>query len=70
MVNPCHKDRRVVKRSHLVDLLLGVRQQGGEVAQGVTVQDHLGLLVCSRHDVPHGPERRRLGEESEGGRSQ
>jgi len=53
-------ERGVRARGYLVDLLLGVCEQGGEVSQGVTVEHHLGLLVRARHNVPHGPQGCRL----------
>lgn len=41
---------------HLVDFLLWVSEQGGEVAEGVTVEHHLGLFVCPGHYVPNSPQ--------------
>lgn len=38
---------------YLVDFLLGVCEQGREVAEGVTVEHHLGLFVCTSHYVAH-----------------
>lgn len=38
---------------YLVDFFLGVCEQGREVAQGITVQHHLGLFICAGHNVPH-----------------
>ena len=52
---------RVCVMSYLVDLLLGVCEQRWEVAEGVTVQDHLGLLVRPGHDVPHSSQSGSLG---------
>ena len=49
-----------VRRTHLVDLLLGVCEQVGEVREHVAVEHHLRLLVRAGHDVPHRPEGRRL----------
>ena len=46
--------------SRLVDLLLGVVEEGLEVREGLVVEHRLRLLVRAGHDVAHGPQRRRL----------
>ena len=40
---------------NLVNLLLAVVEQAGEVLQRPLVQHRLGLVVSARHDVTHGP---------------
>lgn len=41
---------------HLVDFLLWMSEEGREVAQGVTVEHHLGLFICASHYVPNSPQ--------------
>lgn len=38
---------------YLVNFLLGVSEEGREVAQGVTVKNHLGLFISTSHYVPN-----------------
>ena len=50
---------------YLVDFLLRVCEEGGEVAEGVTVEHHLRLFICASHYVPHGPQGSSLDVEGE-----
>ena len=45
---------------YLVDFLLGVVEQVGEVLQRPVVEDGLRLVIRARHDVAHRPESGRL----------
>ena len=46
--------------SYLVDLLLRVVKQSGEVRERIVVEHSLCLLIGARDDVPHRPQCRRL----------
>lgn len=48
--------------SYLVNFLLRVREQRGEVVEGVEVEHHLGLFIRARHDVADGPQSGSLNE--------
>lgn len=43
-------------RHYLVDFLLWVCEEGGEVAESFTVEHHLGLFICSSYYVPNSPQ--------------
>lgn len=49
-------------RRYLVDFLFWVSEECWEVAEGVTVEHYLRLLVCAGHYVPNGPEGSSLDE--------
>lgn len=41
---------------NLVDFLLWMSEEGREVAEGVTVEHHLGLFISASHYVPNSPQ--------------
>lgn len=46
--------------THLINLLLVMRQQRREMFQNPAVQDNLRLVVGPRHDIPNSAQRSRL----------
>lgn len=47
---------QTVGERYLVDFLLWVGEERREMAEGVTVEHHLGLFVCAGHNVPNSPQ--------------
>ena len=43
-------------RIYLVDFLLGVCEERGEVAECIAVEHNLSLFVCTSHYVPYCPQ--------------
>lgn len=46
--------------SLLANLVLGMGEQGGEMREGVAVQNHLRLVIGAGHNVAHGSQSGRL----------